>query len=176
MKLFSYVFLLLTVILTLFGINLLWRHYNPFQLRFSSLPQNTVTVQANRIPTMIQIPSLHLTIPIIPSKVTGHVWETTDKGVSYATSTPIPGEKGNSIIYGHNFTNILGNLPKIAPHATITVVFSDHTQETFVVDKAATVTPDNTEVLKSSDTPVLTIYTCTGFLDSKRFVVRAIPS
>lgn len=176
MKLFSYVFLLLTVILSLFGTSLLWRHYNPFQLRFSTLPQTQSVSTLTKTPTMLEIPSLHLTLPIIQSKVTGHIWETTDKGVSYAASTPIPGEKGNSIIYGHNFTNILGSLPNIAPHAKIIIVFSDHTKEMFTVDKAATVSPDNTEVLEASSTPVLTIYTCTGFLDSKRFVVRAISS
>lgn len=152
----------------------LYKRLNPQQLAFTHLPRQEVSQIKNAVPSKIEIPSLKLSLPIFPAEIINNEWVTTDKGVSYVMSSPLPGEKGNSILYGHNFSNILGKLPNIKPGETITITFTNGIKQTFVTDKTAVVTPSDSSVLATTDEPAITIYTCTGFLDSKRFVVKAL--
>ncbi|MGB2731849.1 MAG: sortase, partial [Microgenomates group bacterium] len=46
-------------------------------------------------------------------------------------------------------------------------------KRTFIVQVTANVSPDQTNVLKQSHDKRLTLYTCSGFLDTQRFVVVA---
>ena len=46
----------------------------------------------------------------------------------------------------------------------------------YSVSEILTVIPDQTEVLAPTDHEVLTLYTCTGLLDQKRLIVKALPA
>ena len=59
------------------------------------------------------------------------------------------------------------------PGDRIEIAFSDGSIREFVVAYTTTVNPGQVEILKDSEDSRLTLYTCTGFLDSKRFVVTA---
>ena len=113
-------------------------------------------------------------LEIIPSKITNNTWEATSQGVSHLSSSPIPGEKGNSILYGHNWTNLLGNLTKIKPGAEINIILKNREKKIFIVEYVSIVGPNDTQILADTDDTRITLYTCTGFLDSKRFVVTAL--
>lgn len=125
-------------------------------------------------PVTIQISSINVRLPLIPAKITEKGWETTSQGVSYLASSPIPGYTGNSILYGHNWPSLLGNLPKIKPADIIKVYYKDGSYNEFVVEKTAVIAPDQIGILDATTDKRLTIYTCTGFLDSKRFVAVAL--
>ena len=60
-------------------------------------------------------------LPIYPASINGTSWETTTKGVSYLKNTPTPGEIGNSVMYGHNWTNLLGPLVRAKPGQKIEI-------------------------------------------------------
>lgn len=175
MKILSLFFLFLALFLFSVASNNVYKRLNPQQLAFSTMPSQSSTADKSSIPVSIAIPSQNISLPIFPSRIMNNHWETTDKGVSYVISSPAPGEKGNSIFYGHNFTNILGNLPKVKPGEKIIITMANGEKRIFVADKTAIVSPTDYSVLNSTDEKNLTIYTCTGFLDSKRFVVKAIP-
>ncbi len=113
-------------------------------------------------------------LEIIPSKITNNTWEATSQGVSHLSSSPIPGEKGNSILYGHNWTNLLGNLTKIKPGAEINIILKNREKKIFIVEYVSIVGPNDTQILADTDDTRITLYTCTGFLDAKRFVVTAL--
>lgn len=148
---------------------------NPMRLSFANAQYAANTQEIQKVhPQTFSIPDLSISLPIIPAKITNGTWEATKGGVSYLTSSPLPGEKGNSILYGHNFPNLLGKLPQIKPGQVMTVSFSDGTTKTFEVEYTVTVTPDQTHILEQSQDKRITVYTCTGFLDSKRFVVVGI--
>jgi len=153
---------------------------NPRRLNFYRIPQtqeigpkkeNPVGAQ----PTRIIIAGTPINLPIFPSAINNQSWETTDKGVSYLSMSPVPGEKGNSILYGHNWTSLLGPLTKVKPGQTIRITYKDETHKTFIVENTAIVSPNDTSILVASKEPMMTIYTCTGLFDSKRFVVTARP-
>lgn len=144
------------------------------KLSFESNPSN-VRTDSNHSLSRIEIPAINKDLPIIAASINGTKWETTQKGVSYLSSTPKPGDKGNSIMYAHNWNTLLGELNKVKPNDEIIVSFNNGEIKKFVVENTAVVDPSQTDVIKNTNDTRLTLYTCTGFLDSKRLVVVAKP-
>ena len=161
----------------IFAASFIYQRNTPSRLAFRLTEIKSVeTTQKIRRPTIIRIPTLDLELPIVPTKLENSRWQATSEGVSYLTTTPQPGESGNSIMYGHNWPNLLGRLKQVKPGQIIEVLFSDGNKSTFEIAFTTVVTPDQTHILNQTDDRRLTLYTCTGFLDSKRFVVTAISS
>jgi len=125
-------------------------------------------------PELLIVKDLNINLPIYPAQINDGKWEATGKGVSYLSSSPIPGELGNSVFYGHNWKSILGDLTKAKPGQTIEILYADGTKKEFEIMFTQVVTPDQTQILEESNDIRITLYTCTGFLDTKRFVVTAI--
>ena len=153
--------------------------YNPVRLSMATY-KKSVNVEATtdktvqKTPVSIQIDHIGVHLPMLPAKITSQGWETTSQGISYLTSSPVPGNVGNSILYGHNWPSLLGNLVRIKPGDDIRVYYSDGTFSEFIVEKTDTVAPDQMGILDQTSDKRITIYTCTGFLDSKRFVAVAM--
>jgi len=164
---------ILSLVISVF---LVWERNTPGRLSFNlkNTSNNNIYPQSSQIPKQLIIKDLGIDLPIYPAKIDQNKWEATTNGVSYLSSSTIPGEKGNSIIYGHNWTSLLGPLTRAKPGQNIGVVFSDGSKKDFSIAYISTVTPNQTSILDPSSDTRLTIYTCTGFLDSKRFVVTAI--
>jgi len=175
MKAASRLLIFLGVICIAIGVFLFWQRINPNRLAFAiQTTDQTNSETKNQYPTRLTLEQIGIDLPIIPARLTDKEWETTLQGVSYLISSPIPGNKGNSIFYGHNYNNILGNLEKTKHGDVITIQFGDKTKKLFEVVNVSTVTPDQTHILKQTEDSRITLYTCTGFLDSKRFVVTAV--
>lgn len=153
---------------------LMWLRYSPQRLAFKKVVTTVTQKQDTNPPEYIEIPALHINLPIYPSTIHNNVWETTTEGVSYWTRSPAPGEKGNSILYGHNWTSLLGNLIYSQPGQEIIIEYKDRTKRRFIIDKTAIVPPSQIHILEPSSDTRITIYTCAGFLDSKRFVAVAL--
>ena len=83
---------------------------------------------------------------------------------------------GNSVLYGHNFPSILGSLTKIKPNDKIEIIMSNGEKKIFTVKYTSIVGQDQTHILSQTKDARITVYTCTGFLDTKRFVATAILS
>lgn len=173
----------LSNILILFGIAcyalVVYSYYertNPRRVSFANVGFVSAQseLKASHEPIGITIPSVSISLPIIPSKIVNGQWEATTKGVSYLTSSSVPGEYGNSILYGHNWENLLGGLPRVKPGQLIEIIYDDGSKKIFEIEYTVTVTPDQTHILAPSLDKRITLYTCTGFLDSKRFVVVGI--
>jgi len=154
---------------------LIYQRYNPQKLAFdlTNVATSQNKINESRQPVGIKISSLKIELPVVPTKIENNKWEASTKGVSYLDSSVIPGEKGNSILYSHNWPNLLGNLNKIKTGDNITIFYSDNSQHSFEVEYLSVVKPGDTSILKNSTDNRITLYTCTGFLDSKRLVVVA---
>jgi LPXTG-site transpeptidase (sortase) family protein len=166
----------LGISLILFGSLLVFQRNNPNRVAFANTDNNIMSVEENKtkIPASVIIPSLNINLPIYLSEIKNNKWEVTDKGVSYLKTSVLPGDKGNSVLYGHNWTNLLGNLTKIKTGEKITIEFDDKSKKEFVVTLIQEVNPDDISILNDTVDNRITIYTCSGFLDSKRFVVVAL--
>lgn len=175
MRLLSRLLISTGILCYVLGIYNIWLINTPNRLSF----QNYTYAQAPETkaivrPTKISIKNLNVSLPIVPAEITEGSWDTTDKGASYLATSPIPGESGNSVIYAHNWTSLFGNLTNIIPGDEVEIEFGDKSTKTFVVKLTSTVTPETTSILAPTNDKRITLYTCTGFLDSHRFVAVAI--
>jgi len=173
---FANLFIVFGLILLVSASYFLWQRYNPKRLSFniSNLTTQKVNGQDSRPQAVaILIEDLNIKLPIFPAKLENGKWEATTKGVSYLVDSPLPGETGNSILYGHNWPSILGSLSLAKPGQEIVILYSDGTNARFTIKYTQVVTPDQTEILAPTADSRLTLYTCVGFADSKRLVVVA---
>ncbi len=153
---------------------LFWQRNNPRRITFSEAPKATKLIKEVKIPPIrIAIKRVNIDLAIFPAKIRNQNWDLTTQGASWLDISPIPGELGNSILYGHNWTNLMGNLIFVKPGEEIEIDYKDGTKKIFVVDKTAIVSPNNVSVLRQTNDKRITIYTCTGLFDEKRFIVAA---
>ena len=120
----------------------------------------------------ISIPSLNLTLPVVP---TSSSTKTTTKGVSYMTSSAVPGNVGNAVFYGHNWPNLLGPINNLKPGAEIHVSLANGITRKFIITATTIVPASKTDIIHQTSDTRLTIYTCTGIFDQSRFVLTARP-
>ena len=154
-----------------FGCFLVWERNAPKALAVALPPEGSIVKSA---PTILRVDSLGLELQVIPARIVDQNWQITKDGVSYLTTSPLPGEQGNSVMYGHNWPAILGGLKHIKVGDQIQVQMSSGQHLTYTVHFVSVVTSDQTHIYANTTDYRLTLYTCTGFLDTKRLVVTAI--
>jgi LPXTG-site transpeptidase (sortase) family protein len=175
-KFLSWLFIIQSLSLLTVGLYEVYLNQNPAPLAFTKYTyeqQDTNDVLKNA-PIRITISSLGINLPVYQSHIVNNVWQTTYYGASYLTSSPIPGNTGNSIIYAHDFRNLFGNLVNAKVGEKVVITYPDHTKKTFVIEYTSVVSPDESSILAPSKDKRITMYTCTGFLDSRRFVAVAV--
>jgi LPXTG-site transpeptidase (sortase) family protein len=177
-KYFYLLFLILGISLLSFGFYLLWQSNDPSRLSFTNYKYSATDakqITEKNLPTQIAIPDVKINLHVLPATVKNNTWQTTDNGASYLTSSPIPGTDGNSIIYAHNWASLFGPLRDVKPGNTVEIEYADKSVKKFAVAYTLTVSPGDASILKNNNDKRITLYTCTGFLDSKRFVAVAFP-
>lgn len=157
---------------------LLIRRYLPATPSFNVTisDQQSSAADSQLVPTRLEIPDLNISLPVTPATITDGKWETTRSGVSFLTSSSAPGTRGNSVFYGHNTPALLGKLSRVKPGQEVNVVRQDGSQITYTVQFTAIVTPNQTHILDQTEDDRLTIFTCAGLFDQKRFVAVATKS
>lgn len=124
-------------------------------------------------PYKLYIPRLSKVLYVSAGTIVNNRWTISDNGVSYLTSSTLPGHIGNSVLYGHNKRDILGGLPKIKEGDSVYVILKSGDFVKYQVFETREVKPGSVEILENTNDSRLTIYTCSGFLDKARFVVVA---
>lgn len=152
-----------------------YRVHRAKRLSFSHAPQVTARANTPQAPVSIEIIPLSVKLSVAPARVEGNNWEISETGASFLTSSAPLKNNGNTVIYAHNKSSLFGPLAEIKVGYPITLKSRDGKIYSYSVYKIDTVTPDKVEVIKSQGREELTLYTCTGFADSKRLVVKAKP-
>lgn len=152
---------------------LLYQTYNPKRLEFNSknIPTQIYSLNNQAYPGWIYIPEIKVSLPVLPAEKKGNNWPTTDKGISYLINSPIPGDQGNAILYGHNWESLLGNLKKVKEGDKIIINLFNGEKRTFIIDFIKEVNRNETYVLDSKSDKRITLFTCSGFFDQNRLVV-----
>lgn len=159
--------LFLIIGLLLIGIFLVWRYHQARILSFNT--KEVAKINSSSIkPIHIKSYPVGVDIDIKPAVITNGVWPIFPDTAGYIVNDK------NTIIYGHNKNNIFGPIRWMKIGATIEILGSDNKTYTYEVVKTDIVDPDNLEYIQSKNEETLTLYTCIGFLDSKRFVVVAV--
>ena len=137
-------------------------------------PVNEINVESKK-PFGLKITKANINLNVEESQIVNGNWEVSRDGVSHLNTSSIPGNDGNIVIYGHNKSNILGSLNTVKNGDEIIITTRDNEVHKYVVKSVEVVSPSRVDVINPTEKEVLTIYTCTGLLDSKRLVVKAEP-
>lgn len=124
-------------------------------------------------PSKLYIPKLVRVVNVSDGQFTDNRWTVSRTEVSYYVSSAVPGNKGNSVFYGHNWANILGGLDKLTRGDQVYVLMASGDFVKYEVFEIFEVWPSQVEILNPSSEPRLTIYTCKGVFNEKRLVVIA---
>jgi len=144
--------------------------------RQPELPPSVIAYAAtDQFPVHLQIDG-QVDIEIKPTVIDENgVPQLTPDAASYLVNSTLPKNSGNIIMYGHNEPHILGKLPNLTGNEVITLTLQNGEQRWYQINQMIQVSPDQTELLWPTDQEVLTLYTCDGWADQKRFVVQAVP-
>jgi len=126
-------------------------------------------------PFGLKIAKAKISLSVEESEINNGNWEVSRDGASHLNTSQVPGNDGNIVIYGHNKSNILGSLNSVKIGDEVVVTTRDNENHIYKVKSIEVVSPSRVDVINPTDKEVLTIYTCTGLLDSKRLVVKAEP-
>lgn len=178
-----YLHLIIGLALTMLGAGLLL--YSAFtKIPSLSLPQKPQALAENKQsfstnknqellkPTKIYIPKMDRVLAVSDGFLIEDRWIVSETGVSYYTDSAIPGT-GNSVLYGHNTKGILGGLWRLDEGDFVYVILKNGHFVKYQVSEEKEIKPTQVEILKKTPESRLTLYTCSGFLDTARFVVTA---
>lgn len=152
--------------------------YQKTILSFDQIPWPAEIVAEEKVlaqPVAIEVESQGIKLPVEEGKIVDGIWEISPTSASHLDISAHPGQEGNIVIYGHNKKAIFGPLLRIKVGEVIKVRTSDGQVHQYLVESTQTVKPSQIEVVQPTDYEILTVYTCTGILDSERFVIKARP-
>lgn len=123
-------------------------------------------------PSRVVIPSIQVDLTVEQSKIVRGYWEVFADKAGFGEGSSYPGEAGNQVIFAHARNKLFGDLPKVNIDDSVYILTDEGWYKYQVVEKKE-VTPDQTEVIAATEDETLTLYTCSGFADSKRLIVVA---
>lgn len=126
-------------------------------------------------PTTLHLPSLDLTLPIDATNIEDGEWEVPEEAVGHLAISSRPGENNNVVMYAHNRPGLFGQLHQLEPDNLIIVEAQDGSEHIYQVFSKRITTPDDVAVVLPTESEQLTLYTCDGWLDRDRLVVKARP-
>lgn len=159
------------------------------QLNYLTQPKTTstpATQAAAAVPAAptISIPKINVSAPVVYATSNDENAILTDlqSGVVHYANTALPGQPGNSVIFGHssndwwevgNYKFVFVLLDKLVPGDTFTVNYNSH-QYLYQVSTSTVVDPTDVAVLNQTADPEMTLITCSPPGTSwKRLVVTA---
>lgn len=125
-------------------------------------------------PTHIAIGN-KISLPVTEETMVGGKLQISPTKASHLLASALPGEPGNVIIYGHNLNTVFGYLVDARVGDLVSIYTDDGKLHRYKISEIRIVDPSQTALLAPTTHEVLTLYTCTGLLDSLRFVARAEP-
>lgn len=130
------------------------------------------TKEPSQPPERIIILSQKINLPVVEAKVIDGYWELSETTASHGVGSANPGEIGNTVIFAHAREGLFLPLKDVKEDDEIVVLTKDRWYR-YEVKEIKDVDPNQTEVIAPTKDETLTLYTCSGFLDSKRRIVIA---
>ncbi len=125
-------------------------------------------------PKKIVIPSLNIDLDVEKSEVVGGFWKVFIDKAGWGEGSGYPGQPGNQVIFAHAREGLFLPLRSIEV-GTEVYILTDSGWYNYRVSDIKEVNPDQTEVIEPTEDETLTLYTCSGYKDSKRLIVTAKP-
>lgn len=138
---------------------------------------NEETVEGKR-PNRIVIPQLLVDLAVRKADVIDGYWEVFQDSAAWGVGSGFPGEAGNQVVFAHARKGLFLPLKNIKKGMRVYVFTGDDQERSklsyaYEVSDIKEVLPSETEVIAPTDDETLTLYTCSGFNDTKRLIVVA---
>ncbi len=147
----------------------------PFYAYAKTDSQNVKTeasASSEVIPNRLIISDHQINLPISKSSVENGEWQVSTQGVSLMSPANPSIEQG-FVLFGHDWPVLLGRIRQAKIGQQIELQYNNGKQETYRIESIFSISPTQLDILKLAKPKTILIYTCSGFLDSKRFVVLA---
>lgn len=125
-------------------------------------------------PLRIVVPTRNVDLSIVEAPVVNGYWELSETTASHGVGSANPGQNGNVVVFAHARNELFGPLRDIKNNEVIYILTKDRWFR-YQVSETKLVDPSQIEHIKPTDTEELTLFTCSGFLDTKRLIVHAKP-
>lgn len=126
-------------------------------------------------PTRIIIPTVNIDVPVNEAKLTNGFWEVSETTASHGMGSSYPGSLGNTVLFAHARAGLFLPLRNINIGDSVYVLTNDRWHR-YRVENKREVQPTDVTVIQPTQDETLTLFTCSGFLDSKRLIVVAKPN
>ena len=125
-------------------------------------------------PTRVIFPKLDLSVPLFAVPYAEEKWTVPTGGAAILTNPSAVGASGQ-VIYGHNWRSVFASLTKASAGDVIATEYANGQRMLYSVTEVfETGSSDRSALTRGSSTSLI-VYTCTGWLDSRRVVVVAEP-
>jgi LPXTG-site transpeptidase (sortase) family protein len=170
----------LGVSLMLLGLLLFIGRINTKETLSSSFQNEPVTINDINLdsqeegdePKRIIIPSVEIDLPVNKSKIIDGYWEVFENSAGWGEGSGFPDQLGNQVIFAHAKENLFLPLQSIKVDDKIYILTQEN-HYSYQVKEIKEVYPNQTEVIASTEDETLTLYTCSGYSDSKRLIIVA---
>ncbi len=124
------------------------------------------------IPIRVVIPRISINLAITPARVVDGAWEIPETTAAFGLGSAPPTVVGNTVIFAHARKELFGPLRSVKAGDDV-YIFTSERWFAYKVQEIKTVLPNQVEVLQATSERTLTLYTCSGFADTKRLIVTA---
>lgn len=123
-------------------------------------------------PTRLIIPDLGIDVVVKEAKIVKGYWEVFPDSAGFGLGSAYPQDTGNQVIFAHARPGLFLPLKEVKIGQKV-YVFTKDSWYTYTIKNIKEVLPSQVEVIAPTTSAVLTLYTCSGFADSKRLIVTA---
>jgi LPXTG-site transpeptidase (sortase) family protein len=139
----------------------------------SSGVELTIPYNLNEEPLRISIPNVGINIKVEASEIENGTWKVPEHAAGYAEgSAYLDEEHGNSILFAHARNGLFRDLLGIKIGDEISVIGTKNLYR-YEVTSIEKILPDEIDKIKSFGDHQLTLFTCEGWNDQYRLLVKA---
>lgn len=124
------------------------------------------------LPERVVLPAQNIDLPVRESKIVNGYWEVFDDVAAWGEDSGIPGKSGNQVVFAHAREGLFLPLKEAKTGERI-YIFTKEKWFVYEIKEIKEVFPNQKEVIEPTLDETLTLYTCSGFNDSKRLILTA---
>ncbi|MFC1653664.1 sortase domain-bontaining protein [Patescibacteria group bacterium] len=150
------------------------RVYNVKRLSFNTADEHLI-ISDNPPPVFMEIPKFKVKKNITPASISNQIWQIDEHNANHLSTSASPGDNGNIVIYGHNSNIVFGPLRWVSVGDEVEITSADDIKYKYIISEIIETDADDIQWVSPKQEEILTLYTCSGFLNKKRHVVVARP-